>query len=69
MAGAFGYETNHYEISKTLAERVLVPAIRNSEPGTIVISDGFSCRSQVRHFCPEVSVMHLAQVLDGTAAP
>jgi hypothetical protein len=29
-----------------------------------VISDGFSCRSQVRHFCPEARVMHLAQVLD-----
>jgi len=64
MAGAFGYEADHYEISKTLAERVLVPAIRRSEPGTIVISDGFSCRSQVRHFCPEARVMHLAQVLD-----
>jgi FAD/FMN-containing dehydrogenase/Fe-S oxidoreductase len=64
MAGAFGYEAGHYEISKTLAERVLVPAIQRSEPGTIVISDGFSCRSQVRHFCPDVRVMHLAQVLD-----
>jgi len=64
MAGAFGYETDHYEISKTLAERVLMPAIRHSDPGTIVISDGFSCRSQVRHFCPEARVMHLAQLLD-----
>jgi FAD/FMN-containing dehydrogenase/Fe-S oxidoreductase len=64
MAGAFGYEADHYEISKTLAERVLVPAIQRSQPGTIVISDGFSCRSQVRHFCPEARVMHLAQVLD-----
>ena len=64
MAGAFGYEVDHYEISKVLAERVLVPAIQRSEPGTIVISDGFSCRSQVRHFCPEARVMHLAQVLD-----
>ena len=64
MAGAFGYEADHYEISKTLAQRVLVPAIQRSEPGTIVISDGFSCRSQVRHFCPEARVMHLAQVLD-----
>jgi len=64
MAGAFGYEADHYQISKTLAERVLVPAIQRSEPGTIVISDGFSCRSQVRHFCPDARVMHLAQVLD-----
>jgi FAD/FMN-containing dehydrogenase/Fe-S oxidoreductase len=64
MAGAFGYEAKHYEISKTLAERVLVPAIRRSEPDTIVISDGFSCRSQIRHFCPQARVLHLAQVLD-----
>ena len=64
LAGAFGYEADHYEISKTLAERVLVPAIQRSQPGTIVISDGFSCRSQVRHFCPEARVVHLAQVLD-----
>ncbi len=64
MAGAFGYEAGHYDISKTLAERVLVPAIRRSDPGAIVISDGFSCRSQVRHFCPDARVMHLAQVLD-----
>jgi Fe-S oxidoreductase len=64
MAGAFGYETGHYEVSKTLAERVLVPAIRASQPGAIVISDGFSCRSQVRHFCPDARVLHLAQLLD-----
>ena len=64
MAGAFGYEADHYDISKTLAERVLVPAIQGSELGTIVISDGFSCRSQIRHFCPQTRVMHLAQVLD-----
>jgi FAD/FMN-containing dehydrogenase/Fe-S oxidoreductase len=64
MAGGFGYETAHYDISKILAERVLLPAIRASDAGTIVISDGFSCRSQVRHFCPEARVMHLAQVLD-----
>jgi FAD/FMN-containing dehydrogenase/Fe-S oxidoreductase len=64
MAGAFGYEAKHYEVSKILAERVLVPAIEHSPPGTMVISDGFSCRSQVRHFCPDARVMHLAQVLD-----
>lgn len=63
MAGAFGYITDHYEVSKILAERVLVPAIQRSEPGTIVMSDGFSCRSQIRHFCPGARVMHLAQLL------
>ncbi len=64
MAGAFGYEANHYDMSRALAERVLVPAIKTAEPEAIVISDGFSCRSQVRHFCPSARVMHLAQVLN-----
>ncbi len=63
MAGAFGYEAHHYEMSRILAERVLVPAIQAAGPETIVISDGFSCRSQVRHFCPGTRVMHFAEVL------
>ncbi len=63
MAGAFGYEKEHYDMSRALAERVLVPAIKAAGPETIVISDGFSCRSQVRHFCPGTHVMHVAQVL------
>lgn len=66
MAGAFGYDAGHYDISKVLAERVLVPAIQRGEPGTIVITDGFSCRSQIRHFCPDARVLHLAQVLAPT---
>jgi len=64
MAGAFGYAADHYEVSKAIAERVLLPAIRNSEPGTIVIADGFSCRSQIRHFCPGTRVLHFAQLLN-----
>jgi FAD/FMN-containing dehydrogenase/Fe-S oxidoreductase len=64
MAGAFGYEALHYEMSRALAERVLVPAIKQAGAETIVISDGFSCRSQVRHFCPGTRVMHVAQVLN-----
>ena len=65
MAGAFGYEERHYEVSRTLAERVLVPAIAEAGPETMVIASGFSCRSQVRHFCPETHVVHAAQMLGG----
>jgi hypothetical protein len=61
---AFGYEANQHGISQALAERALVPKIRRAGPGALVISDGFSCRSQVRHFSPEARVVHLAQVLD-----
>jgi FAD/FMN-containing dehydrogenase/Fe-S oxidoreductase len=63
MAGAFGYEKENYEMSRALAERVLRPAIRRAPAGSVVIADGFSCRTQVRHFCPEAKVLHLAQVL------
>ncbi len=66
MAGAFGYEAHHYEMSRALAERVLVPAIKAAGLETIVISDGFSCRSQVRHFCPDTRVLHLAQILNSS---
>jgi FAD/FMN-containing dehydrogenase/Fe-S oxidoreductase len=64
MAGAFGYEESHFAVSKACAERVLLPAINRSERETIVISDGFSCRAQIRQFCPDRRPMHLAQVLN-----
>jgi FAD/FMN-containing dehydrogenase/Fe-S oxidoreductase len=64
MAGAFGYERDHFEISKTIGERVLIPAIDNAPPDAIVVADGFSCRSQIRHFCPSRRPMHLAEVLN-----
>jgi Fe-S oxidoreductase len=50
MAGAFGYEKNHYEISKTIAERKLLPAIRKMDSRSIVVAPGFSCRHQIKHF-------------------
>ncbi len=50
MAGVFGYEKRHYELSEKIGSRHLLPAIRNAEPGTMVVVSGTSCRSQVRHF-------------------
>ncbi len=64
MAGAFGYEERHYDVSRALAERVLVPAIKAARPDAIIITDGFSCRSQIRHFCPGTRVVHAAQLLN-----
>jgi FAD/FMN-containing dehydrogenase/Fe-S oxidoreductase len=63
MAGAFGYDRENYEVSAAIGERVLLPKVRASGPETIVIADGFSCRSQIRHFCPDHKPLHLAQVL------
>lgn len=50
MAGSFGYEKNHYEISETIARTNLIPAIDKSSADTHIIASGFSCRHQIEHF-------------------
>jgi Fe-S oxidoreductase len=50
MAGSFGYEHEHYEISRAVGERMLLPSVRAREPGTVVVAPGFSCRHQIQHF-------------------
>ncbi len=63
MAGAFGFEKGeHYDVSVKCAERVLLPAIRNSTNDTLIIADGFSCREQIAQLTDRTPV-HLAQVL------
>lgn len=47
MAGAFGYEKRHYDLSLKIGELVLFPAIRASKPGTIICAAGTSCRQQI----------------------
>jgi len=64
MAGAFGYEREHFEVSKQIGARVLIPAIEKAPADAIIVADGFSCRSQIRHFCPSRAPMHLAEVLN-----
>ncbi|MBY5950631.1 FAD-binding protein [Algoriphagus marincola] len=47
MAGSFGYETEHYEVSQQVGELVLFPAVRNTEAETIIAAPGISCRHQI----------------------
>ena len=47
MAGAFGYDATHYDVSMQMAELSLLPAIRKA-PDAIVVADGTSCRHQIR---------------------
>jgi Fe-S oxidoreductase len=47
LAGNFGFEAGHYDISRAAAERVLLPALRNAGAGVRVLADGFSCRTQI----------------------
>ena len=48
MAGSFGYEKEHYEISMQIGEQTLFPAIRNAEADTIISANGTSCRHQIK---------------------
>jgi FAD/FMN-containing dehydrogenase/Fe-S oxidoreductase len=64
LAGAFGYEHGeHYDVSVAAGERVLAPAVRRAGAEDLVVTDGFSCRSQIGHLVPERSGLHLAQAL------
>jgi len=64
MAGPFGFEKDKFEVSQALGERVLMPAVRAAAAETILVSDGFSCREQIRQNSPRHAV-HLAEVLAG----
>ena len=64
MAGPFGFEKDKFEVSQALGERVLLPAVRSAAPETILVTDGFSCREQIRQNSPR-EARHLAEVLAG----
>jgi FAD/FMN-containing dehydrogenase/Fe-S oxidoreductase len=62
MAGSFGFEKDHYLISKAVGERVLLPAVRAATSETTVIADGFSCREQIAQLTGR-RARHIAEVL------
>lgn len=64
MAGSFGYEAEHYELSMQMAERRLLPAVRSAGPQTIIVAAGVSCREQIAHGSGR-DALHPAQVLFG----
>jgi Fe-S oxidoreductase len=64
MAGSFGYEKEHYELSMQIGEDRLFPAIRNREPGSAVVACGFSCRHQIADGTG-VKAVHWVQTLRG----
>jgi FAD/FMN-containing dehydrogenase/Fe-S oxidoreductase len=68
MAGSFGYEREHYEISRTIGERRLFPAVRERVAGLTVVAPGFSCRHQIAHFTG-VTPLHPAVLLASLAKP
>ncbi|HEY2514674.1 MAG TPA: FAD-linked oxidase C-terminal domain-containing protein [Polyangiaceae bacterium] len=62
MAGSFGYEKEKYDVSVAAGERVLLPEVRRAPSTTIVLADGFSCKSQIEQLT-ERRALHLAEAL------
>jgi FAD/FMN-containing dehydrogenase/Fe-S oxidoreductase len=67
LAGSFGYEMEHYEVSRLVGEQRLFPAVRGAAPDTALVAPGFSCRLQIQHFTKRVAV-HPAQLLRSLVA-
>jgi hypothetical protein len=66
LAGDFGFEAGHYEVSMACAEDGLLPALRAADDDTLVVADGFSCRTQVEQsgvLAGGQRPVHLAQIL------
>ncbi|RGC66737.1 Anaerobic glycerol-3-phosphate dehydrogenase subunit C [Micromonospora sp. MW-13] len=64
LAGNFGFEAGHYEVSEACAERVLLPALRDAADTDVILADGFSCRTQVEQGASGGrTALHLAELL------
>jgi hypothetical protein len=62
MAGSFGFEADHYDVSVAVGEQVLLPAVRKADADTLLIADGFSCRQQIEQTTGR-KALHIAEVL------
>ncbi len=65
MAGAFGYESEHYDISMRMAELDLLPAIRESDPSGWLVTNGTSCRKQILDGCGREAT-HMVKVIEAS---
>jgi FAD/FMN-containing dehydrogenase/Fe-S oxidoreductase len=68
MAGSFGYEKEHYEVSRLVGEQRLFPALRQADADAVVVAPGFSCRLQIQHFTGRTA-LHPAQLLADLLPP
>ncbi len=67
MAGSFGFERDHYDVSMQVGELVLLPAVRDARRDTVIVADGFSCRTQIAQATGRRAV-HLAELIEMAAA-
>jgi Fe-S oxidoreductase len=64
LAGDFGFQAGHGEVSRAIAERALLPKLREANPGAVILADGFSCRTQIHELdSGGREAMHLAELL------
>jgi Fe-S oxidoreductase len=62
MAGSFGYETEHFQISQQIGELVLFPAVRKTPPETLIAAPGTSCRHQIKDATGRIA-LHPVEIL------
>jgi FAD/FMN-containing dehydrogenase/Fe-S oxidoreductase len=62
MAGSFGFEADHYQLSMDVGELALLPAVRGASRDTIIVADGFSCREQIAQATGRRAI-HLAEAI------
>ena len=62
MAGSFGYEAEHYEVSMKVGELVLFPAVRKQESTTLIAAPGTSCRHQIKDGTGRIA-QHPAEIM------
>ncbi|MFJ9554342.1 FAD-binding and (Fe-S)-binding domain-containing protein [Nocardiopsis sp. NPDC101807] len=63
LAGNFGFERGHHDLSMAIAEQGVLPAVRGTHPDALVIADGFSCRTQIEQSGTGRRAVHLAEAL------
>ena len=62
MAGSFGFEARHHDVSVAIGERRLLPAVREAGRETLIVADGFSCKTQIAQLTDR-RALHTAQVI------
>jgi Fe-S oxidoreductase len=67
LAGNFGFEDGHYDVSRASAERLLLPAIEGAPADAVLMADGYSCRTQVQQLAGRRAT-HLAEILDAAGS-
>jgi Fe-S oxidoreductase len=63
LAGNFGFERGHHEVSMAVAEQGVLPSVRGASPSSLVLADGFSCRTQIEEGNTGRRALHLAEAL------